>query len=158
MLGDSGEDLSIVPVVYPHGAFSVSSLGAFLYVGSSSKTSRPYLPVYIVARHIQEYFNNKKGRKQKFINPQQEKSRHEDRRKKISIIVLANLVIGFCDLIPLEAGADGSEEQDTATVTKEVEEPEAKRMRILGWKEDNWTTLKKALERRRNPEVNGVCV
>ena len=25
------------------------------------------------------------------------------------------------------------------------------------WKEDNWTTLKKYLERRRNPAVNGVC-
>ena len=30
-------------------------------------------------------------------------------------------------------------------------------MRTLWWKEENWTTLKKALERRKNPEVNGLC-
>ena len=66
VLGDGGEDVSIVPVVYPCGAVSVSSLGSFSYVCSSSKTSSkpsyPYLPVSIVARHIQYYFNDKRGK------------------------------------------------------------------------------------------------
>ena len=78
--------------------------------------------------------------------------------KKIRVKFKANLVLGYWELVSMESGSYNSSEQDTATVTKEVEEPEAKRMRILGWKEDNRTTLKKALERRRNPEVNGVCV
>ena len=65
VLGDGCGDISIVPVVYPCGAVSVSSLGSFSYVVSSSKTyfkpSYPYLPVSIVARHIQYYFNDKRG-------------------------------------------------------------------------------------------------
>ena len=56
VLGDGGGDVSIVPVVYPCGAVSVSLLGYFSYIGSSSKLSSkpsyPYLPVSIVARHI----------------------------------------------------------------------------------------------------------
>ena len=67
VLGDGGEDVSIMPVVYPCGAVSVSSLGSFSYVVSSSKTyfkpSYPYLPVSILARHIQYYFNDKRGKR-----------------------------------------------------------------------------------------------
>ena len=37
VLGYGGEYISIVTVVYPHGTVSVSSLGHFSYVGSSSK-------------------------------------------------------------------------------------------------------------------------
>ena len=36
MLGYGGEYVSILPVLYPRGTVSVSSLGSFLYVGSSS--------------------------------------------------------------------------------------------------------------------------
>ena len=57
----------------------------------------------------------------------------------------------------MESGADNSSEQDTAIVTKEFEEPAAKRKRTLWWKEENWPRLKKAMERRRNPEVDGAC-
>ena len=56
----------------------------------------------------------------------------------------------------MESGADNSSEQDTATANKELEEPESKRKSNLWWKEDNWPRLKKDMERRRNPEVNGV--
>ena len=67
VLGDGGEYFSIVPVVYPCGAISVSSLGSFSYVGSSSKpSSKPsytYFPVSILARHIQYYFNDKRGKR-----------------------------------------------------------------------------------------------
>ena len=53
MIGDGGEEVSIVPVVYPRGTVSVSSLGYFLSVGSSSKPSHPSLPVSLGSRHIQ---------------------------------------------------------------------------------------------------------
>ena len=52
MLGDGGEDVSIVPVVYPRGTVSVSSLGSFSYFGSSSKPYHPSLPVSVGARQI----------------------------------------------------------------------------------------------------------
>ena len=65
VLGDGGDEFSIVPFVYPCGAVSVSSLGYFLYVGSSSKPSHPSLPVSVRARHIQEYSKKKRGEKRK---------------------------------------------------------------------------------------------
>ena len=71
VLGGGGEDVTIVPIVYPRGMVVVSSLGSFLSVGSSSKPSYPFLPVSLGARHIQEYFNNKRGGRRKFIKPQQ---------------------------------------------------------------------------------------
>ena len=67
VLGDGGDEVSIVPFVYPCGTVSVSSLSYFLPVGSSSKPSHPYLPVSVGSRHIQEYFKKKRGRKIKFI-------------------------------------------------------------------------------------------
>ena len=57
----------------------------------------------------------------------------------------------------MESGADKSSDQDITTVTKELEETAATRMMTLWWKEENWPTLKKYLERQMNPEVNGVC-
>ena len=56
-----------MPFVYPLGKVSVSSLGSFSSVGSSSKPSHPSLPVSVGARHTQEYSNKKSGRKQKSI-------------------------------------------------------------------------------------------
>ena len=69
MLGCGVEDVSIVPVVYPRGMVSVSSLGYFSSTGSSSKPSHPTLPVSVVAHHIQDYLNNKRGGGRIFINP-----------------------------------------------------------------------------------------
>ena len=63
MIGGGGEYVSLVPVVYPHGVVSVSSLGSFSSVGSSSKPYHPSLPVSLGGRHIREYLNNKRGRK-----------------------------------------------------------------------------------------------
>ena len=51
-----------MPVVYCRGAVNVSSLGSFSSVGSSSKPSRPSLPLSILLHHIQEYFNDNIGR------------------------------------------------------------------------------------------------
>ena len=48
------------------------------------------------------------------------------------VIVRARLVVGYWELIPMESGADNSAGQDTSTVTKELEEPEAKRRRQDG--------------------------
>ena len=77
VLGGVGDEVSIMPVVYPYGAVSVSSLGYFSSVGSSSKPSHTSLPLSIRVHHIQEYFQKKIWRKRKYINPQEEKSRHE---------------------------------------------------------------------------------
>ena len=71
MLGDGGEEVGIVPVVYPCGTVSISSFGSFLSVGYSSKPAHPSFPLSIEARHIQEYLNKKRGRKIKCIKPRQ---------------------------------------------------------------------------------------
>ena len=57
----------------------------------------------------------------------------------------------------MESGSDNSSQQDTSTFTKELEEPAANQMRILWWKQQNWSMLKKALQRQRNPVVSLVC-
>ena len=97
MLGYGGEDVSIVPVVYPRGTVSVSPLGSFPSVGSSSKPSHPSLTVSLGACHIQKYLRNKMGRKLKFIKPQQENARHEERMKRSKVIFRAKLVVGYLE-------------------------------------------------------------
>ena len=77
--------------------------------------------------------------------------------KQMRVTSRAKLVVGYWELVPMESGADNSSEQDTATVTKEVEEPTENQKKNFWWKEENWPRLKKVLERRRNPVVNGVC-
>ena len=52
VLGDGGEEVSIVPVVYPHLTVSVSSLGYFSSIGSSSKPSHPSFPFSLKAHQI----------------------------------------------------------------------------------------------------------
>ena len=61
------------------------------------------------------------------------------------VTVQAKLVVGYWELVPMEPGADNSPEHDTATVNKELEEPEEKRNRTLWWKDENWLRLKKAM-------------
>ena len=93
MLGGGGDEVSTLPFVYTCGTVSVSSLVYFLSIGSSSKHSHPSLPESFGARHIQEYFKNKRGRKLKFIKPQKEKARHEERMNRDKSIVQENLVV-----------------------------------------------------------------
>ena len=50
---DRGDKVNIVHFVYPRGTVSVSSLGSFLSVGSSSKPLHPSLPPSLGALHIQ---------------------------------------------------------------------------------------------------------
>ena len=69
MLGGGGDEVSVMPIVYPRGTVSVSSLSYFLSVGSPSKPSHPSLPLSLGLHHIQEYFKNKRVRKQKYIKP-----------------------------------------------------------------------------------------
>ena len=45
MLGGGGDEVSVMLSVNPRGTVSVSSLGYFLSVGSSSKPSHPSLPL-----------------------------------------------------------------------------------------------------------------
>ena len=98
---DGDDEVSRVTFVYPCGTVSVSSLGYFLSVGSSSKPSHTSLPLSIGAQHIQEYFKKKRGGEQKFIKPQQEKARHEGWIKPNKVIVRAKLVVGYWELIPM---------------------------------------------------------
>ena len=65
MLGDVCEEVTIVTVVYLCGTVIISSLGYFSSVGSSSKPSHHYFTISFGARKIQEYFKEKRGRKQK---------------------------------------------------------------------------------------------
>ena len=58
VIGSGGDEVSIMPVVYPCGRVSVSSLGYFSSDGSSSKPRYPSLPLSIGVHRIQEYFNN----------------------------------------------------------------------------------------------------
>ena len=60
---DGGDEVSILPFVYPCGAVSVSSIDYFSSFSSSSKYYHPSLPLSLVARHIQEYFKKNRGRK-----------------------------------------------------------------------------------------------
>ena len=53
------------------------------------------------------------------------------------VTVQENLVVGYWELVPMESGADNPSEQDTDTVTKELEEPAAKQNMTLWWKEEN---------------------
>ena len=54
-----------MPVLYPCGTVSVSSLGSFSSVGSSSEPSRPSFYLSLMARHIQDCFKKNRGRKLK---------------------------------------------------------------------------------------------
>ena len=47
------------------------------------------------------------------------------------VTVRAKLVVGYWELVPMKSRADNSSEQDIATVSKESEEPAAKRKRNL---------------------------
>ena len=104
VIGYGGEDSSIVPVVYPRGKFSVSSMGSFSSVGSSSKPSHPSLPVSVGAHQIQEYFKKKRRKERKFIKPHQDKARHDERTNQGKVIVQVKLIVGYWELIPMESG------------------------------------------------------
>ena len=71
LLGDGGDKFSFMPVVYPRETVSVSSIGHFLSVASSSKPSHPYIPLSLGVHRIQDYFKKNRGRKRKYINEQE---------------------------------------------------------------------------------------
>ena len=157
VLEDGGKDVSIVPILYPRGIVSVSSLGYFSSVGYSYKPSHTSLPVSVGACHIQEYFKKNRGRKSKFIKPQQDKARHEKQMKQGKVIVRAKLVIGYWELIPIELGAEFLAPQDTATVRVSEEILAAKKQRNYWWKEDNWPRPKKYLVNGQYPYLRVNC-
>ena len=129
---NGGEEVNYMPFVYPRGTVSVSSLGSFLSVGSSSKPSRPSLPLSLGAHNIQEYLKRKRGRKRKFINPQQEKARQEERMKRFKVIVRAKLVVGYWELIPMESWDEFSAPHDTSPV-RVSEEIRAEKIKRIQW-------------------------
>ena len=121
MLGGVGDEVSVMTVVHPRGKVSVSSLGYFSSVGSSSKPYHPSLPIYLGFQHIKDYFNKKRKRKRKFTKPLEEKASHKEWRKQMRVKIRAKLVVGYWELIPMESGADNPAYQDTAIVTKGLE-------------------------------------
>ena len=52
--GGGGDDIIIMQVVYRRGTVRVLSHGYFSSVGSSSRFSHSYLPLFLGAGHIQE--------------------------------------------------------------------------------------------------------
>ena len=88
------------------------------------------MPVSFGERHIQEYFKKKKrGRKRKFIKPQQEKARTEEQIKRGKVIVRENLAVGYWELILMEPGDELLAQQDTATVRFTGERQASKKQR-----------------------------
>ena len=77
---DGGDEVNYVTFVYPRGTVSVSSLGSFSSVGSSSKPSHPSLPLSLRAHNILEYSRRKRGRKRTFIKPEQENAGQDEAR------------------------------------------------------------------------------
>ena len=61
LLGGGGDEFSDMPVFYPVGKVSVSSIGSFFSVGSSYKPSRSSLIISLVLHCIQYYFKKKRG-------------------------------------------------------------------------------------------------
>ena len=64
VLGGGGDEVSVMPVVYPRGTVHVLSLSSFLYVVSSYNTSHPPLSSLSLGVHrIQEYFEKNRVRR-----------------------------------------------------------------------------------------------
>ena len=80
MIGDGGENVTTVPIVYPRGAVSVSSFGYFSSVGSSSKPSHPFF-LSLSYQNTFKIISRIRGGGEKILKPQQEKYRHEERMK-----------------------------------------------------------------------------
>ena len=95
VLGGGGDEVGVMPVAYPCGMVSVSSLGSFLSVGSSSKPYHPSLSLSLGVHCIQEYFKKNRGEKRKYTNPQEEKARHEEQMKRMRVTFQAKLVVGY---------------------------------------------------------------
>ena len=96
--------MSSVPCLLfnPRGTVIVSSLGYFSYVGSSSKPSHSYLHLSLGLHLIQEYFKKKRGRKQKYISPQEDKARREQNIRQTKVKFQEKLVVGYWGLVPME--------------------------------------------------------
>ena len=91
------------------------------------------------------------------MKPQQDKARHEERMKRVKVIVRAKLVVGYWELIPMESGAEFLAPQDTAPVRVAVERRAAKKQRNHWWTEANWPRLKEDLVNSRYPSLRGKC-
>ena len=84
-----------MPIFYPCGTVSFSSLGYFLSIVSTPEPSHYFLLLSLGVHHIQEYFNKKRDRNQKYIKPQEEKAWHEEQRNKTWKAVESKLVVGY---------------------------------------------------------------
>ena len=77
--------------------------------------------------------------------------------KQGKVIVQEKLVVGYCELTPMESGAELLAPQDTSTVRVVDERQTSKKHRNYFWTEDNWPRLKEALVNSRYPYLRGQC-
>ena len=87
MLGGGGDDVIIIPVVYPSGMVIVQSHNYLSSVGYYSKPSHSSFTLSIYNCHIQKYLKNKRERKGKLINPHQKNAIREERRNQMRVSV-----------------------------------------------------------------------
>ena len=104
MLGDGVEEFSIVPVVYPCGMVVSHHLVIFCLLVLLLKLF--ILLCLSLSDHATfKIISRIRGIGKKTIQPQQEKTRHEERTKQRNVIVRAKLVAGYWDFINMESGS-----------------------------------------------------
>ena len=91
------------------------------------------------------------------MKPQKEKAIHEERMKRVKVIVLEKLVAGYYELIPMESGSELSAPQDKSTFRVAEERRAVKKKRNHWCSEANWPRLKEDLVNSRYPSLRGQC-
>ena len=77
--------------------------------------------------------------------------------KQVKVIVRANLVVGYWELIPMESWDEFSAPHDTSTFRVSEERRSGKKKRIQWWSQANWPRLKEALVNSRDTSLRGQC-
>ena len=77
--------------------------------------------------------------------------------KRVKVIFRAKLVVEYWELIPMESWDKFSAPHDTSTVRVSEERQPGKKKRNQWWSQDNWSRLKEALVKSRDPSLIGKC-
>ena len=75
--------------------------------------------------------------------------------KRVKVIVRANLVVGYWELIPMESWNELLDPHDTSTVRVSEERRSGKIKRTQWWSQANWPRLKEALVKSQDPYLRG---
>ena len=73
------------------------------------------------------------------------------------MIVREKLVVGYCEFISMESGAEFLAPQDTSIVTVAEERWAGNKKRIQWWSQANWPRLKEDLVNSWDPSLRGQC-